>query len=70
MKVSAWKGLWEKRSADIEHCQNSEKALFLELKRSNGFDVIGDGLSYEALLEQYENIKARLFDGMEKNICE
>lgn len=70
MEVNAWKELWGKRSADIVHCQNSEKALFLELKRSNGFDVVGDGLSYEALLEQYEKTKEALFAGLGKNIHE
>ncbi|MFR4352679.1 MAG: class I SAM-dependent methyltransferase [Roseburia sp.] len=33
----------------------------MELKRSNGFDVVADGLTYEAFLEQYKKTKAYLF---------
>lgn len=70
MKENAWKDLWGKRSADIERYKYSEKELFLELKRSNGFDVVGEGLSYEALLEQYEMTKEELLAGLGRNIRE
>lgn len=56
-----WKNVWMKHSADIEILQGKDrKKIFLELKRSNGFDVIGDGLSYEALMCQYIQIKENL----------
>lgn len=48
-----WKNLWSNRSADQNILQNGDKKqIFLELKRSNGYDVMGE-LSYEAFIENY-----------------
>ena len=60
---SNWKRIWEKREvtsgaiADL----NNKKRVFLELKRLDGFDVVGEGLSYEALFAQYRETKDMLF---------
>lgn len=37
-----------------------KRAMLLELKRINGFDVTGGGIPYESLLRQYEETKAAL----------
>lgn len=59
--MNNWKNIWAKRSANFDIlCNGDVKDIFLELKRNNGFDVIGDGLSYEALLEQYQKTKELL----------
>ncbi len=57
-----WKNLWSSRSVDksILLVGDSQK-IFMELKRSNGFDVVKDQLSYESFLEQYRDMKKRLF---------
>ncbi len=51
-----WKDIWNgrKESSQIlkSPCADKER-IFLELKRLDGFDVVGDGLSYNALEEQY-----------------
>lgn len=57
-----WKEVWSKRSADKGILSGrDEKKVFLELKRSNGFDVVEDGgPEYEAWLRQYRQIKHEL----------
>ncbi|GFI50124.1 hypothetical protein IMSAGC020_01330 [Lachnospiraceae bacterium] len=61
MNESRWKSIWEKRIANTEILQGSDiKNIIIELKRCNGFDVIGDGLTYESILEQYNKIKENL----------
>lgn len=48
-----WKTIWGKRTADEKILKTEDKKqIFLELKRSNGFDVVEDGLTYESLEEQ------------------
>lgn len=48
-----WKTIWGKRTADEKILKTEDKRqIFLELKRSNGFDVVEDGLTYESLEEQ------------------
>ncbi len=56
-----WKYIWQNRSVDdaIYTLKNNKK-IFEELKKINGFDVIDNGLSYEALIEQFDNIKSRI----------
>ena len=40
--MSNWKNIWEKREDRLEHIDvNDKKSLFLELKRIDGFDVVG-----------------------------
>jgi len=56
-----WKTIWNQRSADLEKLHGKDKKkVFLELKRSNGFDVVGDGLTYEAFWGQYLQAKNEL----------
>lgn len=40
------------------------RKVFLELKRSNGFDVVEGGISYETFLTQYRQMKERLSRGL------
>jgi hypothetical protein len=61
MMENKWKSIWDKRTADIHILQSGDvKSIIIELKRCNGFDVVGDGLTYESILEQYKNIKENL----------
>lgn len=60
--MNDWKNIWQKRSVDSNILLHADKeAIFWELKRSSGFDITGNGLTYEALLEQYRRIKKELF---------
>ena len=58
-----WKAIWEKREPDSSSITdlNDAKNVFMELKRLDGFDVVNGGLSYDALMEQYEETKKNLF---------
>ncbi|MCR5304983.1 MAG: aminotransferase class I/II-fold pyridoxal phosphate-dependent enzyme [Oscillospiraceae bacterium] len=61
-----WKRIWEKRQLDdssFAACAGDAEALFVELKRCNGFDVQGGKLSKEAMLGQYEMIREKLGAG-------
>lgn len=59
--MNRWQEIWDKRSARLADIDRADKrAMFLELKRLNGFDVTGGGISYESFLQQYEKIKAVL----------
>lgn len=60
MNKNKWKELWNGRAVDIENHNSDDRALILELKRSNGFDVVGE-LSYEVIIKQYGQIKEMLF---------
>ena len=61
MEQNNWKHLWSNRCADelVLQCGDLEK-VFMELKRSNGFDVVEGGISFESFLEQYREMKERL----------
>lgn len=56
-----WKSIWEKRKLN-EEVLNSDDIieLFTELKRADGFDVGGGEIATNALVNQYDDIKARL----------
>lgn len=59
--MNHWQEIWNKRSAQLAGIDRSDKrAMLLELKRINGFDVTGGGIPYESLLKQYEETKAAL----------
>lgn len=60
--MNNWKEIWEKRFADKEILLKGEKSdIFLELKRSNGFDVYEDDApGYDAWIRQYNQIKHEL----------
>ena len=56
----SWKDIWGKRGADIDKLDMDDvEAVFLELKRVDGFDLEG-GLSYAAYRVQYEDNKSNL----------
>lgn len=61
MKENAWRNLWNGRAVDVENHNDDEKTLLLELKRGSGFDVMGEGISYESFLEQHNIIYKMLF---------
>lgn len=55
-----WKKIWGKRFVNNEILQSKdEKKIFLELKRSNGFDVLGE-CKYECWIDQYLQMKSEL----------
>ena len=59
-----WKNIWEKRRLNEDVLGSDDiNALFTELKRADGFDVGGGEIGVDALLRQYEDIKARLTKG-------
>lgn len=59
-----WKTIWSNRHLDKSAADYADTLeLFVELKRCNGFDVLGGAISKNALVNQYENIKHRLVEG-------
>lgn len=57
----AWKDIWEKKEADFGGIdRDNVKEVFLELKRSNGFDVVDGAFTYESFLQQYTHTKDML----------
>jgi len=61
MAENNWKKLWSGRSADKRILRSGDpKTVFMELKRSDGFDVVKDQISYQSFLEQYREMKRRL----------
>lgn len=56
-----WKNLWNQRHGELEKLGGGvdSQKVFLELKRSNGFDVV-DELTYDALYGQYLETKQNL----------
>lgn len=59
--MNNWREIWDKRSADTGILSGgNEKKIFMELKRSNGFDLYADGLKYEEFIRQYKQIKREL----------
>ena len=61
MSDNHWKEIWESREDKLSHIDKKDKkAVFLELKRIDGFDVLEGGLSYEALEAQYQETKNAL----------
>lgn len=56
-----WKTIWSNRTFDYEVLkQNDVYQTFLALKRSDGFDIGGGKLTLEAMVRQYNDIKAML----------
>lgn len=59
--MNKWKDIWEKREDGFDHIDMTDtKSVFLELKRIDGFDVIGGGIPYEELIKQNSEIIGRL----------
>ena len=66
--MNKWQEIWNKRDFNFNILQTNDKYLiFKELKRANGFDVINDGLTIEALLKQYNQIKANFAKALPGN---
>lgn len=68
MAENNWKHLWSNRDADQTILQSGDpQKIFMELKRTNGFDVVKDQISYESFLGQYRemtrNLSLHLPDG-------
>ena len=61
MPENNWKRLWSDRSADEAVLRSGDpETIFMELKRSSGYDVVKDQLSYQAFLVWYSDIKEKL----------
>ncbi|MBQ9518428.1 MAG: methyltransferase domain-containing protein [Firmicutes bacterium] len=70
-----WKSIWEKRSADERIFESADvNGVFVELKKTDGFDIPGGKPDDNAFLKQHNDIRDMLFDGvptdMEKSIYE
>lgn len=58
--MNQWKEIWAKHSADEGILKKEdEKGILLELKRSSGFDVLGD-IRYENWIDWYRQVKREL----------
>ncbi len=56
--MSTWKQVWNKNRGSIDKMTRSDaRAMLLALKKLNGFDILAEGISYEAFLKRYEAIK-------------
>lgn len=56
-----WKHLWANRCADADILRSDDPIkIFMELKRSSGFDVVKDQLTYQSFLDWYCEMKERL----------
>ena len=62
--MNKWKDIWSNRISNDNFFNGnpSEKDIFLELKRLDGFDCIGSTLTYDALINQYKMIKKMLIE--------
>ena len=70
--MNNWKKIWEKREIKYDMIGVADKnELFAELKRCNGFDVIG-GVPLESLLKQYNATKEKMlqFNPSSKSVYE
>lgn len=60
-----WRNVWTKRTASEEILRTGRwEEVFLELKRSNGYDVVGDGLAYDSYVKQYQDLQRTFAQGM------
>ena len=60
-----WKAIWNGRKPAADALAGSWQEVFLELKRLNGYDVMGDGISLKAFLE--EDAQTRELLGLSAN---
>lgn len=59
--MSHWQEIWNKRNSHLMDVDRTDKrAMLLELKRINGFDITKEDALYEAFLEKYEAAKEGL----------
>lgn len=57
-----WKKVWNTKNADLEHVSKNKRDILCELKRANGYDLLGDGLAFETYYEEYSVIKNNLIN--------
>ena len=56
-----WKPLWANRCADAAILRGGDpEKIFMELKRSSGFDVVKDQLTYQSFVDWYREMKRKL----------
>lgn len=56
--MNKWKEVWSRYRGDLQKIDvNDKEAVFMKLKMINGFDVLKDGISYKAFLQQYNGLK-------------
>ena len=59
--MNHWQEIWNKRNSHLADIDRTDKrAMLLELKRINGFDIVNEGVPYEAFLEKYDATKEAL----------
>lgn len=62
--MSNWKKIWDKKQANPDILlHGTQREIFMELKKSNGFDVIDDAVSYQAFYGQCQEILRSLSRG-------
>ena len=56
--MNNWKNIWNQRTAQKEILESHDpEQIFLELKRSNGFDIVKEnGITYQAFYGQYQDM--------------
>ncbi len=54
MENQTWKNIWKNRKMDIQN--GNYKDIFLSMKKAAGFDLVEEGLTFEAFLEQWKRI--------------
>lgn len=63
--MNNWQQIWQKKNADEEILRHGTyKEIVLELKRSNGFDITAEGLSFAAIQQQCSTIQYFLQQSM------
>ena len=59
--ANQWKRIWNQREDHLGAVDASDrKAMFLEMKRMDGFDIADGGIPYESLMEQYRFMERKL----------
>lgn len=61
-KRNRWKEIWSRRNVDSDILRSKDKKrILMELKRSSGFDVFGNGREYQWWIDEYLQIKYEFF---------
>ena len=55
-----WREIWNRRKPGTGKLSGNWEDTFLELKRLNGYDVMGEGISLDAFLDEYAQTKEQL----------
>lgn len=50
------------KKADLEHAERNTRDILCELKRANGYDLLGNGLAFETYYAEYLTIKNNLIN--------